>query len=60
MDIPRVIPTVNSIEFNVKPPSDTGGLELLEYIVKYEQIDIPNSVKMISFPGRSDRLRKCS
>ena len=47
----EVKPRSNSIELNVQPPLEIGGLPLLEYQVKYEQIDAPNSLKSLTFPG---------
>jgi len=45
----QVIPRSNSIQLNIQPPLELGGLPLLEYLVKYEQIGIPNSLNTISF-----------
>ncbi|CAF3998277.1 unnamed protein product, partial [Rotaria sp. Silwood2] len=53
--VPEVKPSSNTIELNVQPPLDFGGLPLLQYIVKYEQIDVPNSLKTISFPVVSNQ-----
>lgn len=47
----EVKPKSNSIQLNIQPPLEIGGLPLLEYIVRYEQIGIPNSVKTETFPS---------
>ena len=41
------------MEIIVQRPSTTGGLPLLHYIVKYEQIGIPDSSRIVTFPGRT-------
>ncbi|CAF1018260.1 unnamed protein product [Adineta steineri] len=52
--ITKIKPNSTSIELNVQPPTEFGGLPLLNYIVKYEEINIPNSVKTLSFPVLSN------
>ncbi len=47
----KVIPKANSIELNIQPPLELGGLPLVEYLVKYEQIGVPNSLNTVTFPG---------
>ena len=47
----KVEPRSNAIQLNIQPPLEMGGLPLLEYIVKYEQIGVPNSFKSQIFPG---------
>ncbi|CAF0794698.1 unnamed protein product, partial [Didymodactylos carnosus] len=44
-------PLANAIELVVSPP-ETGGLPLVNYIVKYEQIGVnqPDSIKTLKFP----------
>ncbi len=54
--ITEIKPKSNTIELNVQPPLEFGGLPLIEYIVKYEQINIPDSIRTISFPGRIERV----
>ena len=49
----EVKPRSNSIQLNIQPPLELGGLPLLEYLVKYEQIGIPNSFNTANFPGRN-------
>ncbi|CAF1391848.1 unnamed protein product [Adineta steineri] len=46
----EVKPKSNSIQLNIQPPLELGGLPLLEYLIKYEQIGIPNSLKTQTFP----------
>ncbi|CAF0901870.1 unnamed protein product [Rotaria sordida] len=53
--VPEIKPRSNTIELNVQPSLDIGGLPLLQYIVKYEQIDVPNSLRTISFPVVSNQ-----
>ncbi len=47
----EVKPRSNSIQLNIQPPLELGGLPLLEYLVKYEQLGIPQSLKTLTFPG---------
>jgi hypothetical protein len=47
----EVKPRSNEIQLNIQPPLELGGLPLLEYLVKYEQVGIPNSLKTLTFPG---------
>ena len=58
MEIPNLIPTSNSIDFNIRPPTDTGGLPILEYIVRYEMIDVVDSVNITSYSGILNRMKK--
>ncbi|UJR10788.1 hypothetical protein I4U23_014975 [Adineta vaga] len=46
----EVKPRSNSIQLNIQPPLELGGLPLLEYLVKYEQNGIPNSFKTQTYP----------
>lgn len=46
----EVKPRSNIIQLNIQPPLELGGLPLLEYVVKYEQIGVPNSVNTLTFP----------
>lgn len=48
----KVEPRSNTIQLNIQPPLDMGGLPLMEYLVKYEQIGLPNSFKSQTFPSR--------
>jgi len=43
-------PKSNTIQLNIQPPLELGGLPLLEYIVKYEPVGIPNSINTLTFP----------
>jgi len=54
----EVKPRSNSIQLNIQPPLELGGLPLLEYLVKYEQIGVPNSFKTLTFPGKAKRKRE--
>lgn len=47
----EVKPRSNSIQLNIQPPLDLGGLPLLEYLVKYEQHGVPESFKTQTFPS---------
>ena len=47
----KVEPKSNVIQLNIQPPLEIGGLPLLEYLVKYEQIGVPNTFKTLTFPG---------
>ena len=47
----EVKPRSNSIQLNIQPPLELGGLPLTEYLVRYEQIDVPNSIQTLTFPG---------
>ena len=47
----RVVPKSNSIQLNIQPPLELGGLPLIEYIVKYQQADIQNSINTLTFPS---------
>ncbi|CAM2704547.1 unnamed protein product [Rotaria socialis] len=47
----EVKPKSNSIQLNIQPPLEIGGLPLLEYLVRYEQIGVPNSLKTHTFPA---------
>lgn len=49
--ISKIQPNSNTIELNVQTSSDHSDIPLLQYIVKCEQVDVPNSLKTISFPG---------
>ena len=51
----KVEPKSNVIQLNIQPPLEIGGLPLLEYLVKYEQIGIPNSFKTLTFPGMAQK-----
>jgi hypothetical protein len=51
----EVKPRSNSIQLNIQPPLEIGGLPLLEYLVKYEQIGIPNSFNTATFPSRKKK-----
>ncbi|CAF0882348.1 unnamed protein product [Rotaria sp. Silwood1] len=53
--IPEVKPSSNTIELNIQPTLEFGGLPLLQYIVKYEQVGAPNSFKTILFPVVSNQ-----
>ncbi|CAM4776000.1 unnamed protein product [Rotaria magnacalcarata] len=53
--ISNVQPTSNTIELNVQTPTDYADIPLIQYIVKYEQINVPNSLKTISFPVASNQ-----
>jgi hypothetical protein len=58
----EVKPRSNSIQLNIQPPLELGGLPLLEYLVKYEQIGLPGSLNTATFPGRKMKfiiLIKC-
>jgi hypothetical protein len=35
---------------------ESGGLPLLQYVVKYEQRDVSNSLKSFSVPGRRNKI----
>ncbi|CAF4879276.1 unnamed protein product [Rotaria sp. Silwood1] len=50
----EVKPRSNSIQLNIQPPLEIGGLPLLEYLVNYEQIGVPNSLKTLTFPAASN------
>lgn len=52
----KVQPKSNSIELNIQPPLQLGGLPLLEYLVKYEQMGIPNSLNTLTFPSRRTKI----
>ncbi|UJR34965.1 hypothetical protein I4U23_027743 [Adineta vaga] len=53
----EINPRSNTIQLNVQPPYEFGGLPLLNYIIKYEQINIPNSLRTISFPVLSNETQ---
>ncbi|CAF2645819.1 unnamed protein product [Rotaria sp. Silwood2] len=50
----EVKPRSNSIQLNIQPPLEIGGLPLLEYLVNYEQIGVPHSLKTFTFPVTSN------
>ena len=50
----KVEPRSNAIQLNIQPPLEMGGLPLLEYIVKFEQIGVPNSFQSQTFPATTD------
>lgn len=56
--VEKVLPRSNSIELNIQPPLELGGLPLLEYLVKYEQLGIPNSINTLTFPSRKKKQRE--
>jgi hypothetical protein len=49
----KVEPRSNAIQLNIQAPLDMGGLPLLEYIVKYERVGVPDSFQTQSFAGRA-------
>jgi hypothetical protein len=53
----EVKPRSNSIQLFIQPPLELGGLPLLEYQVRYEQVGIPNSMNTVTFPGRINKLK---
>ncbi|CAF1442130.1 unnamed protein product [Adineta ricciae] len=53
----EVEPHSTTINLTVQPPLESGGLPLLQYIVKYEQIDNPDSLQIISFPVLSNETQ---
>ncbi len=54
----EVKPRSNSIQLNIQPPLELGGLPLLEYLVRYEQIGVPNTMNTATFPGRKKQRSK--
>jgi len=54
----EVKPRSNSIQLNIQPPLELGGLPLLEYLVRYEQIGVPNTMNTATFPGRKKQRPK--
>lgn len=48
----------NSIELYIETSADVGVFPLFEYIVRYEQIDVPDSLKTIVFSGMRRKGKK--
>jgi hypothetical protein len=53
----EVKPRSNSIQLNIQPPLELGGLPLQEYLVRYEQVGAPNSFQTLTFPSIEKKRR---
>ena len=51
----EVKPRSNSIQLFIQPPLELGGLPLLEYVVRYEQLGVPNSINTATFPSKMNK-----
>ena len=47
----EVKPRSNSIQLNIQPPLELGGLPLTEYVVRYQQVGAPDSLQTMTFPS---------